>query len=90
MYGWQNEAGEPYMDAAALRLEAELDALSAAERYEEQWYEFGYDDGGDECDVDNDLEAGWCWTHDQSATLCDDGEEYDFPEDAHLDGYYEE
>ena len=52
-----NEEGEWMMTAAELRIEAELDALSAAERYEEQWYEFGYDDG-DECGGRSGADAG--------------------------------
>jgi hypothetical protein len=32
MSNWQNEAGEPYMTAAELRFEAELDDMAAYER----------------------------------------------------------
>lgn len=80
MAGWTNEAGEPIMDGAAWRFEQELDAQSAAERFEESWYE-----DFDECDEDHQCEdCGRC----VDACVCDDRD--DEPEDAWLDGSYEE
>ena len=82
MSDYFNEAGEPYMDAAAMRLEQELDAQSAAERFEESWYDEDY---YDECDEDHQCEdCGRC----VDACVCDDRN--DEPEDAWLDGSYEE
>lgn len=40
---WRNEAGEPLMDAAALRLEYELDSQAWAEREYDESYD-DYDD----------------------------------------------
>lgn len=83
MSDYFNEAGEPYMDAAAMRLEQELDAQSAAERFEESWYDY------DEPDA-------WCkrcgeeghedYEHDEyvAAAYVGGGE------DEWLDGSYEE
>ena len=51
MSGYFNEAGEPLMDAAAMRFEAELDAQSASEAMEDRWLDddgFYDEDGGDE------------------------------------------
>lgn len=89
MYGWTNEAGEPIMDGAAYRFEQELDAQSAAERFEEDFYSME----GDEPD--------WCkrcGEEGHEADECEDvAPEYDDEntepwedEDGWLDGSYEE
>lgn len=87
MSNYANEAGEPYMTAAALRFEAELDAQSAEERWMDPYDEPDYDD--DECDVDYDLDAhnghAWCWTHDQNADECFPDEGDGVPEDAMME-----
>jgi len=56
-----NEAGEPYMTAAQLRFEAELDEQSAHERMMDDFYDSDeyYDDGfyeEDEVDENDDVD----------------------------------
>ena len=76
-----NEAGEPYMTAAALRFEAELDEQSAAEREYDDFY-----DDGDEPD--------WCRKcgdeYDENGEHECEPVEPDPMEDQWLDGSYEE
>jgi hypothetical protein len=81
MSDYFNEAGEPYMDAAAMRFEQELDAQSAAERFEESWYDY----------EEPDVWCKRCGEEGHEAEDCDnEPEDYNEPEDAWLDGSYEE
>lgn len=83
MAGWTNEAGEPIMDGAAWRFEQELDAQSAWEDYAERYLDH-YDDEPE----------SWCkrcGEEGHEAEDCDnEPEPMDEPEDAWLDGFYEE
>lgn len=100
-----NDEGEWMMTASELRLEAELDALSAQERADEAWLD-SYDDEGDECDhsdgewpdlnyrADGTAYCPWCL----ELRLEDEldvpksamPDDYWQVEDAHLDGMWEE
>lgn len=67
MSDWRNDDGEPMMTAAALRLEAELDALSAYDRAMDADYFPGDDvdcavpcDSGDRDSVDGRAVCPWC------------------------------
>jgi hypothetical protein len=95
MSNYANEAGEPYMTAAQLRFEAELDEQSAYERQFDDFYDNEPADYYDECDECGDFAL------DTRTGVCEDcgaGEAADdFPlsveyggEDSWLDGSYEE
>lgn len=70
-YSWQNEDGEPIMDGAAWRFEQQLDMDSAADYYEDHFYD-GEDEApceidpsactGDDLDYVDDItgECSWC------------------------------
>lgn len=64
MSNWMNEAGEPYMTAAQLRFEAELDEQSAYERQYDDFYDRDDYDEGEECpdcgDYGLDTQSGEC------------------------------
>ena len=69
-----NEAGEPLIDAAALRFEQELDRQSAEERYLDDNEGFFYDYDDEPCEgCDNDPED----------CTCED--DYEVPEDAAME-----
>lgn len=67
----------PTMTAAELRFEAELDAQSAEERWEESWLDGGYSE--DECPFCGEDCEGTCEGSD------DDGDVYAGGEDAFID-----
>ena len=69
-----NEEGEWMMTAAELRIEAELDALSAQERADEAWLDSWDDEDGVQWDDDED----------------DEEYDWHVDEDSHLDGMWEE
>lgn len=94
MSEYRNEEGEWLMDGAAIRTEWALDAQSAEERFEDDFYSRDWEDNdNEECDVDNDATGGpWCYAHDERAEDCEAARALpDFGmEDQHLDGMYED
>lgn len=64
MSNWMNDEGEPYMTAAELRFEAELDEQSAAERYLDDDQFFGEEP--EDCDPFN----SYCVNDDDDCETC--------------------
>ena len=61
---WMNEDGEPIMDGAAWRFEAQLDMQDAEERANSAWLDDdGWADEPHTFDMDDHDENGdyWCW-----------------------------
>ena len=93
MSNYANEAGEPYMTAAALNFEAALDEQYAAERYLDDDEFFGDEPEDGECCANGDRNrlhdgtwvCSWCGEEDPESD-----DEPDFMEDQWLDGSYEE
>ncbi len=90
-YSWQNEAGEPIMDGAAWRFEQQLDMDSAADYYEDHFYDNEPDEERyDECpdcegEFSFDTQTGKC--DDCGFEDSDDGY---VQEDQWLDSYMED
>src|SRR4051812_4222137 len=98
MSNYANEAGEPYMTAAQLRFEAELDAQSAEERYyDEADNLYGDEPEEGECCANGDLNrvngvwvCAWCGEEPTGADADTAGIDNFGGEDSWLDGSYEE
>lgn len=88
MSNYYNEAGEPLMDGAAMRYEMYLDSMYEPDPYDEyDEYDYPEWDDCDVCESDGvvDPSTGVC-------TDCGAGEDDEphMPEDAGLDGYWED
>ena len=60
MYGFTNDAGEPIMSGEAYRFEQQLDADSAAERFDDDYYDQqDIDDLADYMEADDEDTEPW-------------------------------
>ena len=93
MSNYANEAGEPYMTAAALNFEAALDEQYAAERYLDDDEFFGDGPDCDTCEDDEDYaisEHGGCPDCGLGVPFAEQDRDLYMVEDSWLDGSYEE